>query len=147
MNQPPVKKDSSILTKKVTAKILISGIFICAFMVVQTLTNFLGANVMEKSSCIFTLFIFLQLFNAFNCKEIGSKSIFKNFAKNKVMLWVFAGVFLMHVIIVSFFYPIFNVSPMRLVLWVRCVVVASSIVFFVEGYKFIYRRIAKNRQI
>ena len=147
MNQPPIKKDSSILTKKVTARILINGIFICMVMVGQTLTNFLGASISEKSSCIFTLFIFFQLFNAFNCKETGAKSIFKNFAKNKVMLWVFTGVFIMHVIIVTFFYQIFGVSPMSLNLWIRCIAVASSIVFVVEGYKLAYRKIIKNRRI
>ena len=146
MNQPPIKKDSNILNKKVIARILISGIFVCVIMVIQTLTNFLGANVSEKSSCIFTLFIFFQLFNAFNCKEIGCKSIFKNFAKNKVMLWVFASVFFVHVIIVTFFYPIFGVNPMSFSLWVKCMVVASSIVVAVEGYKFAYRKIIKNRQ-
>lgn len=145
MNQPPVKKKSSILNAKVMVRILFNGLFICGIMVMQTLTNFLGATAMEKSACIFTLFIFLQLFNAFNSQELGSKSIFSGLARNKIMLWTFFGVFLLHVIIVSFFYPLFDINPMSFSLWLKCLAVASSIVFVVDGYKLIYR-IVKNKQ-
>lgn len=141
MNQPPVRRSSSIVSKKMLFRIAFNGIYIGGIMLLQTLTNFLGANFSEKQSCIFTLFILFQLFNAFNSKELGAESIFKSVAKNKVMLWTFAGVFLLHVIIVTFFYPLFNVNPMSIGLWVRCILTASTIIWVVEGYKFIYRKI------
>ncbi|MBR2870751.1 MAG: calcium-translocating P-type ATPase, PMCA-type [Clostridia bacterium] len=144
MNQPPVRRSSSIVNKKMLFRIAFNGIFIGGIMLAQTLTNFLGANFSERSSCMFTLFILFQLFNAFNSKELGAESIFKSVGKNKVMLWTFGGVFLLHVIIVTFFYPLFSISPMSITLWIKCVIIASSIIWVVEAYKLVYRKIKKG---
>lgn len=143
MTHKPVKRSAGIVDAKMLFKILFNGLYIAGVMLLQYLTNFLGANLNEKSACLFTLFILFQLFNAFNSKELGAESIFKSVGKNKIMLWTFAGVFLMHVMIVNVFPSIFGVSPMRLSMWIKCLFTAFSIIFVVEGYKLIYRIMKK----
>lgn len=145
MSNKPVKRKSSIINTKMMLKIVFNGLFISGIMVAQTLTNFLNVHLQEKGACLFTLFILFQLFNAFNSKEIGSQSIFKSIAKNKVMLWTFIGVFLLHVVIVCLFYSLFNVYPMRAIVWIKCIILASSIIAVSEVYKLIYRLVKRGK--
>ena len=108
-------------------------------MLFQYLNNFLGALPAEKGAATFTLFICFQLFNAFNCRELGENSIFRNFGKNKIMVATFAGVFIAHFIIVQVAYKPFGVAPMSAGLWLKCLSVAMSIVAFSELGKLVYR--------
>ena len=87
------------------------------------------------------MFIFFHLFNAFNCRGLGSDSMLKNISKNKIMLATFLAVFVVHFLIVQFFYNLFAISPMQITVWVKCLLVASSILIITETYKSIYRMI------
>jgi Ca2+-transporting ATPase len=105
----------------------------------------LGASITERGSAIFTLFILFQLFNAFNSRELGGESIFRGFGKNKIMLFTFLVVFVLHFIIVQFFYQIFGIVPMSGWLWLKIIAVSMSIVVVSEVYKCVYR-ILRNKQ-
>ena len=106
----------------------------------QYFYNFLAVPQAEKRSVIFTLFILFQLFNAFNSRELGLKSIFRNLNKNKVMLYTFLGVFLLHLFIVQVLYALFGVEPMSFISWVKTVAVSFSIVIISEFVKFLLRK-------
>ncbi len=144
MQIPPVKRNASIVSAKMLLRIAFSGLWAGVILTVQYLYNFLGATYSEQGSAVWTLFILFQLFNAFNSRELGADSVFKRLGKNKVMLLTFAGVLLVHVLIVQCFYGLFAINPMRLVVWLRCVAVASSVLVVSELYKWIYR-ILKGR--
>ncbi|MBO4251723.1 MAG: calcium-translocating P-type ATPase, PMCA-type [Clostridia bacterium] len=146
MRLKPVERNSRIVGKKAFIKILVTGLFVGGVMLAQTLYNFLGAAENEKSAATFTLFICFQLFNAFNCRELGAESVLKNIGKNKIMLATFTGVFLVHFIIVQMLYKPFAVEPMSAVLWIRCLVVSSSMIVFSETWKWIYRAIKGGNQ-
>ena len=139
MKLNPVKRDSSLVDKKTFMRLFAGGMYMGAIMLLQYLYNFLGALPAEKGAATFTLFICFQLFNAFNCRELGENSIFKNFGKNKIMVATFAGVFLVHLFIVQVAYKPFGVAPMSALLWVKCLFVAMSIVAFSELGKLAYR--------
>ena len=139
MKLKPVKRDSPIVDKKTFMRLFASGMYMGAVMLFQYLYNFLGALPAEKGAATFTLFISFQLFNAFNCRELGENSIFKNFGKNKIMVATFAGVFIAHAFIVQVAYKPFGVAPMNAALWVKCIITASSIVAFSELGKLAYR--------
>ncbi len=145
MTIPPVKRKQSIVNKKMLYRITFNGVFVCGVMLLQLITNFLGARHTEQGACVFTLFILFQLFNAFNSKELGTESIFKSVGKNKIMLWAFGGVFFFHVLIVTFFSGLFGIKPMRFILWLKCILVASTIILIVETYKIIYKKFVKGR--
>ena len=139
MKLKPVKRDSPLVDKKTFTRLFASGLYMGAIMLFQYLYNFLGAAPAEKSAATFTLFISFQLFNAFNCRELGENSIFKNFGRNKIMVATFFGVFLVHLLIVQVAYKPFGVAPMCAALWIKCLITASSIVAFSELGKLAYR--------
>lgn len=141
MRFKPVKRSEPIVNRKTFLRILFNGVFVGVIMIYQHLYNFLGASEAEKNSTTFTLFIFFQLFNAFNCRELGDVSIFRNFGRNKIMLATFVGVFLTHFVIVQALYKPFGLRPMSFALWLKCAGVALTIVVVSECYKWIYRAV------
>ena len=147
MNQKPVKRSDGIVGKKMLFRILFNGVFIGGVMIIQYLTNFLGVKYYEKASAIFTLFILFQLFNAFNSRELGSNSILKSIAKNKIMVVTFLLVFVLHFIIVQFIPSMFGVYPMSAYSWLKILFASSSIILVSEGYKLIYRKLKHRNPI
>ncbi len=139
MENTPVARDKSIVSVKMLLKILFNGTFIASVLLCQQLKNFLGVTMQEKSGTIFTLFIFFQLFNAFNSRDLGVGSIFKRAGKNKIMVATFFAVFLIHLFIVQVCYKVFAISPLSFITWIKCVMLSSSIVIVSEIYKFLYR--------
>ncbi len=146
MEVKPVSRFSSIVSFKMLVKIIFNGLFIGGILLLQYLTNFLGASVSEEKSVIFTLFIFFQLFNAFNSRELGIQSIFKSAGKNKIMALTFLAVFLVHIFIVEVCYKPFNISPLSFAMIFKCILLSSSVVWVNEIYKFICRKIKKLSQ-
>ncbi len=138
MSSKPVKRTDSIVSRTMLVRIIFNALFIGGVLILQELTNFLGANFGERKTAIFTLFVLFQLFNAFNSKELGAKSILGSIGKNKVMLFSFIGVFLVQVIMSQFFPFVFGGEKMRFVLWVRIILTASLIVVLSEIGKLVY---------
>lgn len=146
MRLKPVKRDSGIVGKKTFIRILVNGLFVGAIMLWQSLYNFLGASADEKPAATFTLFIFFQLFNAFNCRELGAESVLKNIGKNKIMVATFIGAFIVHLFIVQVLYKPFGIAPMAIGVWLKCLLYSSSIVVFSETGKLIYRTFSKKER-
>lgn len=145
LNNKPVRKSDGIVNLKMLCRILINGILVGGIMIAQYLYNFLNIPRDEKSSAIFTLFILFQLFNAFNCRELGAESIFKSIGKNKIMVWTFLAVFIVHVLIVELCYSIFSINPMGILSWIKTISVSLLIIVVSEIYKFVYRQVKKSR--
>ena len=146
MNAKPISKESSIVSKKMLLRIIFNGVFIGGIVLFQHLTNFMGVSQTEKSGTVFTLFVLFQLFNAFNSRELGARSIFNNVGKNKIMIITFAGIFILHAFIVSFFPTIFGVGRIGVSAWVKCVLLSSTVIAVSEIYKLIFRIIkSKNK--
>lgn len=147
LNVKPVKRKDAILNKRMFMQIAFNGLFIGLVMTAQTLFNFLNSDIKEVSGTLFTLFVLFQLFNAFNSVEIGDKSVLKNLRKQKVMLYAFGGVFLLHIVIVQFFSALFSVNPISFTMWVKCIITAFSIVVVSEGIKCVIRAFRRKRRI
>lgn len=139
MKSPPVKRDAGIINAAAAIKIAFNGIFIGGAMTLQFLYNFMRVSEAEKSGATFTLFILFQLVNAFNCREAGAESILKSAGKNKIMAATFAGVFLLHFIIITFFPSVFGVSSLSALTWIKCVAVSLSVLVATEIGKAAYR--------
>ncbi|MBQ9485251.1 MAG: calcium-translocating P-type ATPase, PMCA-type [Clostridia bacterium] len=146
MRLKPVKRDSGIVNKKTIIRILVTGLFTGAVMLWQYAYNFLGAKQEEKAAATFTLFIFFQLFNAFNCRKLGGESVFSGFGKNKIMPWTFAATFTVHVVIVQAAYKPFGVAPMSAALWLKCALTAFSVIAVSEIFKLFYRAAQKRSE-
>ena len=139
MKNSPVKREDSIVNRSMFLRIAFNGIFMATVMILQTQFNFMQLKSSEMAGGIFSLFIIFQLFNAFNSRELGSASILNGIGKNKIMVATFMGVFLLHLIIVQIFSPLFNVCPLSVFSWIKILLVAFSIVLVSEGYKWLYR--------
>lgn len=143
----PVKRDESIVSLKMLLRIIFNGTIIGGVLIVQFLTNFLNFPVIELKGAVFTLFILFQLFNAFNCRELDSTSIFKRIGKNKIMIYTFVAVFILHIIIVNVFSSLFGISPLSFISFVKCICLASTIVVISEIYKLIYRKMKSGLRV
>ncbi len=138
MEIDPIKKDRNIVTKKMLFKILVGGIFMAAVMILQITGNILSVKSSEMKGTVFTLFIVFQLFNAFNCLELGSESIIKRIPENKIMLITFAATFIIQIIIVLL------VCPISLLTWIKIILTAFSVVVISELYKCVYRGLKRS---
>lgn len=143
MKAKPIDKKESIVSAKMLVRIIFNGVFIGGVMIAQYLTNFLSVKSIEQLSAAFTLFVFFQLFNAFNSRELGAESIFESIGKNKIMVVTFSLVLVIHIVIVQFAYKVFGIYPMSLLSWIKCSAAAFSIIAVSELYKGCYRTVKK----
>jgi len=146
MNYKPVKRTDGIVGLSMLLRMIFNGVFVAFIMITQYLFNFLHLDVKEMSGGLFTLFIMFQLFNAFNCRELGYNSIFRGIGKNKIMVITFGCVFLLHFIIVQVLYKLFAVSPLCLLSWLKIISISFTIVLVSELYKLIYRKFVKDKR-
>ena len=133
--EKPIKRNKSIITTKMLAKIIFNGIYVASIIILQIRFNILGADPVSISSATFTLFVMFHLFNAFNCRELGSKSIFRNVLKNKIMLLTFLGTFILQILITIF------TSPIEFSCWLKIIFISFSSILITESYKIVYKLI------
>ena len=126
-------------------RILLNSLFIATVTLLEYKFDFLKVGKDKVPTVVFTLFITFQLFNAFNSRELGNKSIFTDLTKNKIMLATFCITFILHVIIVTFFNGLFSVTPLPLLTWVKTVLLAFTIVVISELYKLVFKKFLSKR--
>jgi Ca2+-transporting ATPase len=146
LKRKPISKSQGIVSGKMLARILFNGIYVGVIMLLEYSTDFLGVGGGQMSGVIFTLFIFFQLFNAFNSRELGAESIFKGIGKNKIMVLTFLSVLILHIFIVQVCPSLFGITALNLSSWLKCVLISSSIVVMSEIYKAIYRAIKMDKK-
>ncbi|MCL2848048.1 MAG: calcium-translocating P-type ATPase, PMCA-type [Firmicutes bacterium] len=143
MERKPVRRGESIITKSMMSRIAINGIFIATIVVLQATTNFIGIDTTRERTFLFTLFIIFQLFNTFNARELGNKSIFKNFTRNKIMLVVIAVAIILQIIITQFGGRMFGTVGLGFTDWLKVFGLGMLIIVFNEGYKCLLRKSTK----
>lgn len=144
MNRRPTRRDESIISRDMIARILISGVYIAVLCVVQRTTNFLGGAPEQMTTILFAMFAFFQLFNAFNCRELGGQPIIRNLFKNKLMLLVFAITFVLQFVMTQFAGVVFDTVPLDAVLWGKILLLALTIIPVSELFRFIIRAVGKR---
>ena len=144
MDRSPTPRNSNIVSKDMLSRIIVNGLYMTLIVVLQTELNFLGIEEGHESTAVFTLFVLFQLFNAFNARELGNNSIFKNFLKNHIMLAVFAGTFVLQIIITQFGGTVFDTNGLNIIDWLKVFAMALSIIVVSEVVKLI-RRLVLSR--
>ena len=144
MKRKPTARSESIVSGQMLARIAVNGVFMCLVCLAQMGWNFLGLENTEVSTSVFTLFVVFQLFNAFNCRELGDKSIFPNIHRNKLMLGAFVIAFALQVLIVQFGGGVFGTAPMEALDWLKIIALALSVVALDEIVKLIRRGARKT---
>ena len=146
MDKKPIKRSDNIVTFNMFIRVAFHAVFVCAVLVMQYKYDFLNVGKSAMKTVIFSTFILFQLFNAFNARELGSVSVFKNLKSNKAMLLVFGVTFLFQVVLSEFFGVFFGTVSLPLIAWVKMILLSSSIVLISEIYKFIKRLINTNKK-
>ena len=148
MRRKPTARTESIVSGSMLRRIAVAGTFMCAVCLLQYAFNFLGVDETDPAAVktsVFTLFVFFQLFNAFNCRELGNDSIFPNLFKNRMMLVAFVIAFALQVLITQFGGAVFGTCPLGILDWLKIVAAALSVVAVEEIVKLIARPVAKRR--
>lgn len=151
MKRRPTARGESIVSSEMMVKIAVNGIFMCLVCLAQKQWNFLGIPMEGENAAdisntvIFTLFVLFQLFNAFNCRELGDRSVFPNFFRNRLMLIAFAAAFALQIVITQFAGPVFDTVPLGILDWVKIVALAFSVILLDEAVKLVRRTVRKAR--
>lgn len=145
MNDKPIKRDASIITKSMITKIIIGGVYIVAMIFLLMNTNILGGTEAEQPTLVFNAFVLFALFNVFNSRRLDNESIIKGFFSNKVLLEVFAGVFVIQVLATQFLGTIFNTVPLSFAMWIKVIAYSLTIVVLGEVIRFVKRILDKKK--
>ena len=135
LKHPPTKRNENIISRKMLARIFANGIFLSIVFMLQHFTNFLGAAPSEEATVLFTLFVLFQLFNAFNCRELDDTPMFKNLLNNKLMLGVFLIVLVLQILITQVGTAVFETTPLSVMMWLKMMATALSVVVVNEIWK------------
>ena len=145
MTRKPTARSESIVSKEMLRRIAVNGVFMCLVCLAQQGFNFLGVEENMVQTSVFTLFVMFQLFNAFNCRELGNKSVFSNLFKNKLMLGAFVIAFALQVVITQFGGAVFDTVPLDFLAWLKIIGMALTVVALDELVK-LFRRVAAKRK-
>lgn len=138
MKYPPVRRSSGIVNKRLMAKILLNAFVIGGVVFWQYEQNFLNVEMEKVKTSAFALFTSLQIFNSFNCKQLGIESVFCGFLSNKLMLWSMAITLGLQVAITEFVGG-FMGTPLGFEVWIKIFALSLTIILFSELYKFCIR--------
>lgn len=144
MNRRPISRNSNIVSKGMLSRIACNGIFVSIVFMMQALFNILGGAEGEQYTILFTLFVVMHLFNAFNSRELTDTSVFSNFFSNRLMLLVFGLTFMLQVVITQFGGILYNTVPLSLSMWVKIVTLGLSVIVVSEAFKLIKRKLFKT---
>ncbi|MCC3863621.1 calcium-translocating P-type ATPase, PMCA-type [Terrisporobacter petrolearius] len=139
LNRKPVNRNANIISKSMIRAIILNALFITGLLLAQSTFNILNVTPEENETVMFSLFAFLALFNAFNCREFGSDSIIPNFTKNKLALQIISVTGIAQIFFVQIFQDFFNSVSLSFGIWIKIILVAVSIVVVNEIVKFVIR--------
>ena len=145
MTRKPTARSESIVSKEMLRRIAVNGVFMCLVCLAQQGFDFLNVGQDKVLTSVFTLFVMFQLFNAFNCRELGNKSVFSNLFKNKLMLGAFVIAFALQIVITQFGGAVFDTVPLDFLSWLKIIGMALTVVALDELVK-LFRRVAAKRK-
>lgn len=143
MKKPPRKPSDFIISKTMSR-----GIFITAF----TFLIFLTATLLYMQSdaegvtnydlsFFFNLFVFMQVWNLFNAKSLGTNaSALSSFLENKSFVIILFIIIAMQVIIINYGGQIFRTVPLSFKDWFIIIGVSSIVLWVGEIIRFINRK-------
>jgi len=156
LNRKPTNRNASIITKQMMKSMIGNAIYITAILMIQMKFDILGTGFPkngvtgpnEMQTALFALFAFSSLFNAFNCREFGTDSIFPNLIKNSIFLKIISITAVSQIVITEVFSKFFNAVSLSGAMWLKIIVLSSLVIVLNEVVKLIIRPfVKKNQQI
>jgi P-type Ca2+ transporter type 2C len=137
MDNKPIPRGASIVTKFMLFKILSNGLFMAGALLALMKYGFLGGTPEQQSTIVFATLVFFQLWNAFNSRELGTETILTNFTKNRLALGLIGGAALLQIVFVQFGQALFDTVALPIGVWAVIIGFTFSVVVFSEVIKFI----------
>ncbi len=147
MSRKPIKRSDDILNGKILLRIGLHSLYMCVVVTLQRFFNFLNVLETEQLTTVITMFVFFQVFNAVNCREVTSESAFKGIFQNKLLILMIVLTYFLHVTIITFAPQFFGTVKLDGLTIIKITAVCSSIVAFSETYKFIYRKFSLLKRV
>lgn len=147
MSRPPRKPNQAILTKTLVIQMLVVGFYmllVSYFMFNHYLS--IGYSEEYARTVAVNLFVFVELFYLFNCKEL-QKTVFKTkFFNNPRLLY---GVVLMSLAQILFTHTqfmnlMFKSEPLELFTWFKIIMISFGVIFVVEIKNIIEKKLTKT---
>ena len=117
-------------------KIIVHGLYASAVILAEYLFDFMQVGDEKRLTAIFCLFVTFQLFNAFNCRAIGSDSLLKSVMKNKLMVVTFALTFAFQVLLTQVAGEFFRIVPLGAGEWLKIVAIGFQAWFLPKFISF-----------
>ena len=140
MQEKPIARDASIVSKKMLSQIILSALYITAACLcirfvpsISTLIGVTGGNYpgidlkLVLNSAVFATFMMAITFNGFNART-DHFNVFENIGRNKNFLIVMGSIFLAQFVFVSIGGEVLRVHPLIATTWVICAVIAFGVI-------------------
>ncbi|OLY84840.1 Calcium-transporting ATPase PAT1 [Smittium mucronatum] len=130
LNRYPERPNSPIITLTMWKHIIGQSIFqiIVTFITLYGSYNVFGLSLYVQSeylvlrSIVFNVFVFMQVFNEFNCRVLGSEvNCFKGLSKNKYFMCVILGTMAAQILIIEVGGSVFQTKSLSAGQWAFCV--------------------------
>ncbi|MGL4633914.1 MAG: HAD-IC family P-type ATPase, partial [Cetobacterium sp.] len=138
MTEFPRDKSKSIVTSDLWINIFINSTFMVLSMIF--FIRVFHINKEMTPTYIFNLFIFLVIFNVYNCKSIGKNSILKSFFNNKVLNIIVISTIIIQIFISIFLRSFFSLNYLNYIEYLKIISFSLSIIVFSEFIRF-FRRV------
>jgi len=139
MSNNPTRRSDSIISRTMLIKMLITAVLLTVVFIIQQAFNFLRVPEYQMMTALFTLFILMSLFTAFNAREFGARSIFPNLFRNKFFWIAIPVVIILQILLTQFGGAIFGTVPLAFVTWVKIIGMAVGVIIVSEIVKLIIR--------
>ncbi|MBZ9684877.1 calcium-translocating P-type ATPase, PMCA-type [Clostridium estertheticum] len=154
LNRKPTNRNASIITKQMMKSMISNAIYITLVLMIQMKFDILGAGFPKQGvtgpnqmqTVLFALFAFSALFNAFNCREFGTDSIFPSLTKNTIFLKIIAGTAVAQIIVTEVFSKFFNAVSLSTTMWLKIIILSSLVIVVNEIVKLIMKSFTKKEQ-
>lgn len=154
MKQKPRNSQASIITSRMMQFIMISGIAFAILMIGlyyyfvreanggPVFVRGINPNINpHEMGIFFSVFVYLQFWNMLNARTFGTgKWAFNNMEDSKVFWMVAAVIFVGQIVLVQYFSPFFNCSPLEFNDWLWVILGTSPVFILVQSYAMIKNR-------
>ncbi|XP_044468403.1 putative calcium-transporting ATPase 13, plasma membrane-type [Mangifera indica] len=127
MTKPPVGRSAPLITKIMWRNLVAQALYQVNVLLVLQFKGRSIFNVDEqiKNTLIFNTFVFCQIFNEFNARNLEKQNIFKGLHKNKLFIGIVGATVILQIVMVEFLNRFSNTKRLNWGQWGACVGVAS----------------------
>ncbi|KAJ8534237.1 hypothetical protein K7X08_007561 [Anisodus acutangulus] len=131
MSRPPVGREVSLISTMMWRNIIGQSTFQLAILLVF---NFIGKQILRLegsettivlSIFIFNTFVFCQVFNEINCRDMEKINVFRGIFGSWIFLGVIISIVVLQVVIVEFLGTFASTMPLSLELWLLSVLIGA----------------------